>query len=104
MVAQPRRIWSIVLPADLHAGLINAAGRRGLTSALTAALEQLVNGVAEPGSEWCRPARDNGTVEITLRLPVGVADAAEAWREARQLTRQATVEYAIVMSLEAASK
>jgi hypothetical protein len=94
----------VVLPADLHATLLAQAGHRGLTTALTVALEGLVAGSSEPGDGWCRPAREKGTVEITLRLPIAVADAAEAWRLTRGLSRQASIEYAIVLSLAATSK
>lgn len=97
-MAQPRRNWSILLPADLHATLRDRHGQRGLTAAVAEALELLSKQPSVPLIE--RPPRAEGTVEITLRLPVPVADAADRWREGHGLTRQATVEYAILAALE----
>jgi hypothetical protein len=98
MPAEPRRAWSgIRIPADLHAVLTAQTGPRGLTAAVTAALHDLVRGDQTPVES--RPARDGGTVEITLRLPVELADAADRWRARHQLSRQATVEYAVLYAV-----
>lgn len=100
-MAQPRRIWNVLLPAELHAALSDRCGQRGLTAAVADALASLTDQDRVPAVE--RPARDRGTVEITLRLPVPVADTAERWRQSHGLTRQATVEYAVLAALEVAS-
>ena len=86
-----------MLPADVHAALTAQCGRRGLTAALTEALGQLV--AAGEVARLDRPGRDRGTVEVTLRLPVAVADAADAWCSAQGLSRQAAVEYAAITAL-----
>lgn len=97
-MAQPRRIWNILLPADVHATLRDRYGQRGLTAAVANALDQLSKQPSVPHAE--RPPRGEGTVEITLRLPVPVADTADRWRTRHGLTRQATVEYAVLAALE----
>jgi len=97
-MAQPRRNWNIALPADLHASLRGRHGHRGLTAAVTDALEHLSNQSSIP--LLGRPPRDEGMVEITLRLPVAVSDSADRWRARHGLTRQATVEYAVVAALK----
>ncbi|MHB1583061.1 MAG: hypothetical protein ACYCU7_09185 [Acidimicrobiales bacterium] len=101
-MGEPRRIWhSIQFPVDLHAALTDRCGHRGLTAAVAEALEHLAQQPGVPKRE--RPSRDHGTVEISLRLPVGVADTADRWRVANGLSRQATVEYAVLAALEVVS-
>ena len=73
----------------------------GADRAVAEALEHLIQRAEVPKLD--RPARDHGTVEITLRLPVQVADDADRWRAAKGLSRQATVEYAVLTALEVAS-
>ena len=97
-MAQPRRIWNIALPADLHTNLRDRHGHRGLTAALTDALEHLSTQPSVPPLD--RPSREEGLVEITLRLPVPVSDSADRWRARHGLSRQATVEYAVVAALK----
>ena len=100
-MAEPRRIWNILLPADLHATLRELHGHRGLTAAVADALEHLTKQDAVPAME--RPSRHEGTVEITLRLPLHISDSADRWRADRTLSRQAMVEYAVLSSLEVTS-
>jgi hypothetical protein len=101
-MTQPRRNWnSIQFPADLHAALTGRCGHRGLTGAVAEALGDLIQLTEVPKLD--RPTRDNGTVEITLRLPVQVADDADRWRAVNGLSRQAMVEYAVLTALEVAS-
>lgn len=94
----PRRVWSgIALPADLHAQLCARCGHRQLTATVADAIEGLISSADDLPT--ARPSRQHGTVEMSVRLPLRVADAADSWRTEQGLSRQATVEYAVLRAL-----
>jgi hypothetical protein len=78
--------------------LSGRCGHRGLTAAVGDAVRDLIRSPTVPALH--RPSRDRGTFEMTLRLPVDTADAADRWRERHGLSRQETVEYALVAALQ----
>lgn len=88
-----------MVPAQLHLALVTQVGPRGLNRAVADGLRRLLSNEAKAAGP--RPSRDEGSIVVTLRLPVQLADDAERLRSEHGITRQALVEYALLATLVA---